>query len=156
MSDRKKDRYSKVEQEILDILEDVEEPPPSQRPSNVVKFQKRRRNPLAGARKHLPDLRGSFSTLTPVKLLAATIIFAIAAVFAQNISGTLSILLVVGAVVSFLALFFVRSSPGGSISKPGGPGSPHVKRWRGRDIVLEPRQESRSRNWKRFLPGQRD
>lgn len=156
MSEDKDRRYSKIEEEILDILEKVDDSPPPRRGSNVVKFKRRRRSPVAGLRRALPDLRNPLDGLTPLKLLAATIIFAIAAVFAQNISGMLSLVLVLAAVIAFLALFIVRSGPRSSISGPKGSGSPHVKRWRGRDIVLEPRQKTTSRGWKRFLPGQRD
>lgn len=149
-------QHSKIEQEIMEILEQTDDEPTLTKPKNVVQFRKRRRNPLKGFRERVPDLRQTFGTLTPAKLLAATIIFAVGAVLAQGFSGMLSILLVLAAIVAFFGLFVVRSSPGGSISKPGGPGSPRVKRWRGRDIVLEPRQDSDSRNWKRFLPGQKD
>lgn len=139
------DRYSRVEREILEILDGFEEEGSTDRPRNVVEF----RRPKRSRRFSMPSLKmpSGLRTLTPAKLLIATVLFALLAVFAQGISSMLATALVLGAIVSFIAIFFVRSptSGGTSVASP-----PRTKRWRGRDIDLNsPGRGSRQGRWSR-------
>lgn len=159
MSDRSEKEFSKAERDVLDVLKDTDLPEPEDRPENVIDFKRRKRR---ARRPEIPVSRQAtgglkqFVTgrLTPAKLLAATVVFALGAVFLRSISGPVSMLLVVAAIAAFLGLFIVRSGPPGVGSSPS---QPQVKRWRGRDIHLEPRrnQKESHSSWKRFLPGNR-
>lgn len=150
VSDSNDKKYSRVEQEILDILEEFEERPSERRSGNVVEFRRPKRS-LGDRARDLLGKRPSLSfTLTPFRLLLICLASAIGAVLVRQYSETLSLILVLSAIVSFLALFFVR---GPRSSGPGGK-APETKRWRGKDITLTPRPgPKRSRDWKRFLPG---
>ena len=132
MSDDK-GNYSKVEREILEILDDIDAKQSPPRPSNVVDFRRpaRRRIP----RFSLPDVSQLRYALSPGKLLLLMLAAIVGAVFLQGVP-LLSPILIVVAIAAFVGVFFARSKPkvGGSASqKPG------VKRWRGRDIDLTKR-----------------
>lgn len=145
------ERYTKAEREILEILDDLGEEPEKKRPENVVDFRKKSSRP----RLSLPslDVSGWFRTLTPAKLFLAAIVFVIAAAFARGAFPMLSTVLIIAAVMSFLSLFFVRSGP--SSSSVSGP--PRTKRWRGRDIEVNPGGgSSAGRGWRRFWRGPRN
>lgn len=125
------DQYSRVEREVREILEGFEDESSTDRPRNVVDFKR----PKRARRFSMPSIKlpTGLRTLTPAKLLIATVLFALLAVFAQGISSLLATALVLGAIVTFIAIFFVRSGPTGG-SKVAGP--PRTMRWRGRDIDL--------------------
>lgn len=159
MPDRSDKELSKVEKDVLDILKDVELPDERrERPGNVIDFKRRKKRPkrpqIPTSRPQRSDFKRHLGRLTPAKMLAGTVIFALGAVFLQSVSGSLSMILVVAAIASFLGLFIVRSGGSGLGSTPS---QPRVKRWRGRDIELEPtdRHASGESSWKRFLPGKR-
>lgn len=138
------DRYSRVEREVLEILDGFDEKSSEDRPRNVVDFKR----PKRARRFSMPSIRmpATLRTLTPAKLLIATVLFALLAVFAQGISSMLATALVLGAVVSFIAIFFVGSGAGGGSSPVANP--PRTKRWRGRDIDLNsPGRGSREGRW---------
>ena len=127
-------KYTKVERQILEILDEIEDNQEESRPSNVVKFRQppRRRLP----RFTMPDISEVRYLLSPGKLLIIMLAAIIGAVFLQSVPY-LSPILIVVAVVSFIAVFFARSRPtvGGVSTKDRG-----VKRWRGRDIDLTKRR----------------
>lgn len=153
MTEKPDREYSKIEQDVLDALKDVDLPEDGERPGNVVDFKRPKRRPRLPAKPSGNALKQLSSGLTPAKMLIATVAFALGAVFLQSVSGTLSMILIVAAIAAFLGLFVVRSKPGGMGSTPS---QPQVKRWRGRDIYLEPRGKSeRSGSWRRFLPRNR-
>lgn len=158
MPDSKDDRYSRMEREVIDILDEFEEKPRPRRrkPGKILDFQKPRKSFLDRIKSQLPTRRPAVSSnlVTPLRLLILSVAAAIGAVFVDQYSETLSLILIIVAVCSFFALLFVRGN-GGS----GGAGNlktPQTKRWRGKDITLKPnsrRQESSG--WRRFLPGNR-
>lgn len=129
-----KDRYSRVEREILEILDDIETDPEPERPKNVVAFQRpaKRRIP----RVRMPDVSELRYVLSPGKLLLIILAAIVGAVMLQDVAFVSPILIIV-AIAAFVGVFFARSRPsvGGSVSK-----SPGVKRWRGRDIDLTKRR----------------
>jgi hypothetical protein len=133
MSDEK-ERYSRVEREVLEILDDIETNQEPKRPANVVEFRQpvKRRLP----RFTLPDLSEWRYRLSPGKLLLIILAAIVGAVMLQGVPY-LSPILVIVAIAAFVGVFFARSRPslGGSSSRP-----PGVKRWRGRDIDLTKRQ----------------
>ena len=123
-------KYSRVEREILEILDDFESAGPADRPGNVVDFRR------PGLRKRLrsrfPDISEFRYALSPLKLVGILLAAIIGAIFLQGIPFVSPVLIVV-AIAAIAGLFFVRSKPsvGGSVSSSSGP-----KRWRGRDIDL--------------------
>lgn len=126
-------KYSKVEREILEILDDMEDKAPSRRPPNVVDFKRpRRRVP----RIRMPDLSELRYALTPAKLMLTMLVAILGAVFLQSVPF-LSPILVVVAIAAFAGVFFAKSRP----TTPRSIGkNPSTKRWRGRDIDLSRRR----------------
>jgi hypothetical protein len=126
-------KYSKVEREILEILDDIDSRQPERRPANIVDFRRpaRRRMP----RLRLPELGQWRYAVTPAKLLILMLVAILGAVFLQGVPFVSPVLVVI-AIAAFIAVFFVRSRPA------AGPysSSPKTKRWRGRDIDLSKRR----------------
>jgi hypothetical protein len=126
-------KYSKVEREILEILDDMDSRQPERRPANIVDFRRpaRRRIP----RLRLPELGQWRYAVTPAKLLVLMLVAILGAVFLQGVPFVSPVLIVI-AIAAFIAVFFVRSRPS------AGPysSSPKTKRWRGRDIDLSKRR----------------
>lgn len=134
MSDDK-GSYSKVEREVLEILDDLESKQESKRPSNIVDFRRpaRRRMP----RLSIPNLSELRYAISPGKLLLIMLAAILGAVFLQGVPF-LSPVLIVVAIAAFVGVFFARSRPnvgGGYTGR-----APGVKRWRGRDIDLSGRR----------------
>lgn len=130
MSDDK-GKYSKVEREVLEILDDIESKQETKRPSNVVEFRRPARRRLPGF--SMPDLSELRYAISPGKLLLVMLAAIVGAVFLQGVPF-LSPILIAIAIVAFVGVFFARSrpaAPGGVNTKRSG-----VKRWRGRDIDL--------------------
>ncbi|CAN5710027.1 hypothetical protein BH23CHL2_BH23CHL2_17300 [soil metagenome] len=128
-----KDRYSRVEREILEILDDIESDQEPKRPKNVVNFQRPAKSRIPRVR--MPDISELRYLLSPGKLLLIILAAIVGAVMLQDVPFVSPILIIV-AIAAFVGVFFARSRPsvGGSVSK-----SPGVKRWRGRDIDLTKR-----------------
>jgi len=133
MSDEK-GKYSKVEREILEILDDIETKQQPTRPTNIVDFRKPVRSRVP--RFSIPDFSELRYALSPGRLLLLMLAAIMGAVFLQGVPFVSPVLIVV-AIVAFVGVFFARSRPsvGGVASK-----SPGVKRWRGRDIDLTKRR----------------
>lgn len=129
-----KDRYSRVEREVLEILDDIETDQEPVRPSNVVNFQRPAKSRIPRVRR--PDVSELRYVLSPGKLLLIILAAIIGAVMLQDVPFVSPILIIV-AIAAFVGVFFAKSRPsvGGSVSK-----SPGVKRWRGRDIDLTKRR----------------
>ncbi len=141
------ERYSRVEREILEILDGMETNEEATRPAKVVDFRRSKRKKMSQISLPSPKPLAprSFFSVTPARLLIATVGLALAAIFVQDYSGTLATIFVLAAIASFLAMFFVRSGPRGSVSS-----STQTKRWRGRDIDLGSPPTSRSRSgWRK-------
>ncbi len=125
-------KYSKVEREILEILDDLDSQSPPERRSNVVEFRKPRRKMPRFRRPDLSDLRYA---LSPAKLLIIMFASIFGAIFLQSVPF-LSPILIIVAIAAFGGIFFAKSRPAsGSL-----PGKPGTKRWRGRDIDLSKRR----------------
>jgi hypothetical protein len=129
MSDDK-GNYTKVEREILELLDEIEEQQDKPAPSNIVKFRRpaKRRVP----RFSLPNFSEIRYALSPGKLLIVILVAILGAVFLQDVPFASPLLILIAA-VAFVAVFFARSRP--STGAPSSKGS-GIKRWRGRDIDL--------------------
>lgn len=144
--------YSKVEREVLEILDQLEEQQPKERPGNVVDFRTRKRQ----RRWRLPTLRRprlDIRAVTPLRMLLLTVVLAVLAFVVRDFSSTLALVLAIGSITAFLSLFFIgRSGP-----RPGGPPrAPQTKRWRGQDIeVGPPSRGSSEKRWPPFRRGPR-
>lgn len=128
-----KDRYSRVEREVLEILDDIETHQEPKRPANVVEFRKPVKSRIP--RLAMPDLSEWRYRVSPGKLLLLILAAIVGAVMLQGVPFASPILVIV-AIAAFAGVFFARSRPslGGPASRP-----PGVKRWRGRDIDLTKR-----------------
>lgn len=148
MSDK---RYSKVEEEIIQILNQMDDEPAREPPSNVVQFRSRPKpkRELPGK----PQLQSSSVLQRARKYSAGSWVGVgiVAAIVAWQLARFVPALGLFGMVVSlgaFLAALFVWRA--GSV--PGIPqASGGTKRWRGRDIDLTPQKPPssgpRSRKW---------
>lgn len=127
--------YSKVEREVLEILDQMEQQPAKERPNNVVEFRARQRK----RNWHLPSLRRpqvNLRLLTPLRMLLLTVVLAVAAFIVRDYSSTIALVLAIGSITSLLSLFFIGGS--GPRSGGGPPRTPQTKRWRGQDIEVGP------------------
>ncbi len=134
------DRYSKVEREIIEILDEMGDDDES-RPDNIVDFRSARSKSSFSMPKPRLRIPGFRQLLTPGKLLAFALIFALLALFGRNASTLLAGVFAVLSVLCFASLLFVRSGP--STSSIGGT---QTKRWRGRDIEFGPSHDQQSTN----------
>jgi hypothetical protein len=131
-------RYTKVEEEVIQILDRLEgeKPSPSGRPNlRLVDSPRARKQPS-----RLKSIKPSFnlSRITSGKpwiWIAAAIVLAFVALLVRDTSDNLALALALASVVAFFAPLFVnrRGTSGG----PTGP-SGEVKTWRGRDISFDP------------------
>lgn len=144
-------RYSKIEEEIIQILDQMEEEPRSEQPANLVQFRPRqkpkRQLPKAPQLKNVGVLqrvrRYSAGSWVGVGIVAALV--------AWQLSRFVSFLALIAMVVSicaFMAALYTRQA--GSVA--GIPSSSATtKRWRGQDIDLTPRRSTgstlRNRKW---------
>jgi hypothetical protein len=131
-----KKRYTRLEKEVLEILNEVDPEPPKPR----FQFLRRRRSP------QLPT--GPRSTPKSGSLLwfAGTIGLALLAILVKDWSATLALIL---AIVTILVFFSPIVMGFGN----RGPTGPNVQRWRGKDIEFPPPRagiigELRYRIWK--------
>lgn len=131
-----KKRYTRLEKEVLQILNEVDPEPPKPR----FQFLRRRRSPK------LPT--GPRSTPKGGSLLwfAAIIGLALGAILVKDWSETLAVIL---AIITILVFFSPIVMGFGN----SGPTAPSVQRWRGKDIEFPPPRagiigELRYRIWK--------
>ena len=144
-------RYSKIEEEIIQILDQMEDEPRNDPPANLVQFRPRQK-----AKRELPkppQLK-NVGVLQRVRRYSAGSwvgVGVVAALLAWQLSRFVSILAVIAMGVSicaFLAALYTRKT--GSVA--GIPSaSATSKRWRGQDIDLTPRRSTagslRNRKW---------
>lgn len=128
-------RYTKVEEEVIQILDrlESEKPAPSRpnlrlvEPGGPRKAPKRRRS-------FKPSLNlAHLSTGRPWIWIVGAIGLAFAAVIARDTSQNLAFALALASIVAFFAPIFLTRR-GGSAGSPGG----EIKQWRGRDISNAP------------------
>ena len=129
MSDK---RYSKVEEEVLEILDRLEHEAPSPPRSNLrlVSSKSRRRRPWEGLgariRSRTPRIPGVW--------VAIAIIVGLFALMRVDVPGIVSLVLIFG-IIGFFLWGMLR---GGPPQSSGGFGGPGMKTWRGRDIHFGP------------------
>ncbi|MCO5175387.1 MAG: hypothetical protein M9890_00165 [Thermomicrobiales bacterium] len=116
-------KYTKVEEEIIQILDRMGDDPAPQRPPNLrlVHSQKPKRRKLSS----LPRVPG----ISPTIILGGVFLFAFVALMT---SGVIQIVAAVLALVCFVAMLLGRGrAPRGGTAPNFGP-----QTWRGRDITL--------------------
>lgn len=131
-----KKRYTRLEKEVLQILNEVDPEPPKPR----FQFLRRKRSPK------LPTEPSSRGTGGSWLWFAGSLGLALVAILVKDWSGTLALIL---AIVSIL-VFFSPIVMGFGNPRPSGP---NVQRWRGKDIEFPPPRagiigELRYRIWK--------
>jgi hypothetical protein len=137
-------RYTKVEEEIIQILDrlESEEPAPTRPPLRIVSPRPKRSRRFQSV--HVP--RPKFDTRPAWFWLAASFTLAAAAYFVRDFSSTLAMLLAIASICAFFAPLFSRG-PGVTPA----PGPPATKRWRGKDISFDTSSHEgrgdRARRW---------
>ncbi len=137
-------RYTKVEEEVIQILDKLEnEKPASPRPNLRLVEGGRAGNRKPQRRSLKPSFRLSkVSSGKPWIWIASAIGLAFAAILARDVSENLALALALASIVAFFAPIFVsRRNPGtGGSGLSGGPGDfgGEVKQWRGRDVSFDP------------------
>ena len=158
MSDK---RYSKVEEEIIQILDQMDKEPPTTPPTNLVPF--RPRTKTSPRKLNTSQLKPSGThALQKVRRYSSGSwigVGIVAAIFAWQLSrfsGALAMIAMVLSILAFLAALYTRRG-GGGLGVP--PAAPTSKRWRGRDIDFDSSRRSsvadRTRNWGRKRKGPR-
>jgi hypothetical protein len=148
-------RYSKFEEEIIQILDQMDRESPPAPPANLVTF--RPRTKPSQRQIYTDRLKASgASPLTRVRRYSSGSwvgVGVVAALFAWQLSrfsGALAMVAVVLSILAFVAALYTRRG-GGAIGLP--PSAPTTKRWRGRDIDFDSSRRSsvadRTRNWGR-------
>jgi lipopolysaccharide export LptBFGC system permease protein LptF len=122
-------RYTKVEEEIIQILDKMDDgAPPRVRPNlRLVKTTRPRR------RFHLDALNvSSITKRFPLAFMVLAFVLAIFAISFRDSSPTVATILAVLAALSFFAPLFLSRRPASGSSPIEG------KMWRGRDMVVTP------------------
>lgn len=148
-------RYSKVEEEIIQILNQMDDEARPEPPTNLVPFRPRPKPKRFDVSRLRPGTPGILQRVRRYSAGSWVGVGIVAALLAWQTAGLFRPLAIVAMFISlaaFMAALYTRKA--GSVS--GMPSSSTTtKRWRGRDIDLsEPRSMSsfaRDRNWiKRF------
>lgn len=148
-------RYSKVEQEVIDILNEMEDDPRSDPPSNLVQFRPRpkpRRNLLP---KSLPAKPGIFDKVRQYSAGSWLGVGIFALILTWGFSRFSPIITVIGLLLAgaaFLAALYVRRS--GTGPRGIGPTS-GTKRWRGQDIEFTTPKPTQNKHWDIWRIGRR-
>ena len=134
-------RYTKVEEEVIQILDKLESEKPATPRPNLRLVEGGRPAKRKTTRRSLkPSFR--LSRLTSGKpwiWIASAVGLAFAAILARDTSENLALALALASIVAFFAPIFVnrRGSGAGGSGVPGGFGG-EVKQWRGRDVSFDP------------------
>lgn len=148
MSDK---RYSKVEEEIIQILNQMDEAPANEPPSNVVPFRTRpkpKRELPGKARVQQIGILQWVRRYSAGSWVGVGIVAALVAWQLGRFVPVLGMLGFAASIAAFLAALYTwrAGSVPGIPQAPGGP-----KRWRGRDIDLTPQRPTpgslRARKW---------
>lgn len=130
-------RYTKVEEEVIQILDRLESEKPSSRPTlrlidgGRTATRNRRRRPMRP-----PFNLASVTAGRPWIWIAAAFTFAFVAILARDTSENLALALALASIIAFIAPIFVNRR-GGRDDHAAGPGG-DVKLWRGRDVSFDP------------------
>jgi hypothetical protein len=131
-------RYTKVEEEVIQILDrlESEKPSPSRPNLRLVESGGPAKRPKV-QRSFKPSLRLSrFTSGKPWIWIVAAIGLAFVAILVRDASENLALALALASIVAFFAPIFVGRRGSGA-DGAGGPGG-EVKQWRGRDISFDP------------------
>ncbi|HEX5163909.1 MAG TPA: hypothetical protein VFV93_00830 [Thermomicrobiales bacterium] len=131
-------RYTKVEEEVIQILDRLEsEKPSGSRPNlRLVESPRSRKQPS-----RWKSIKPSFNLSRVVAgrpwiWIAASIGLAFVALLVRDTSENLALALALASIVAFFAPIFVNRRGSGSYGSSSSPGE--VKQWRGRDISFDP------------------
>jgi hypothetical protein len=113
-----KKRYTRVEKEVLEILNEVDREPPEPR------VRLPRRTPSPPAKPGFLQARGNWLWI------GGSIGIALLAIIVRDWSATLATILAILSILIFLSPIVLRFR--------SGPSAPTTQRWRGRDIELPP------------------
>lgn len=128
-------KYTKVEEEIIQILDRLEDERPAQ-PRKRPDLRVVSSNPRPQAR---PKRQWSLARLPAWWPVAGALGLALAAILVRDSSRTLAVVLSILAIVAFLSPIVLRRGGSAPPSTPSSPfGTPGTKTWRGRDITLGP------------------
>lgn len=148
-------QYSKVEREVLEILDQLEKDEPTERPANVIDFRSRRPKPrmqvFSGLRSKLRRPRINIPAVTSLRMFLLMAALAVLAYALRSYSSTIALLLAIASIVCLLSLFFI----GGASRPSGAPRPPQTKRWRGQDIEIGQPSSPPQRRWPPFRRGPR-
>ena len=129
-------RYTKVEEEVIQILDRLESEKPSRsrpQPSSDRRWPSRKTSWTA-RRSFKPSLNLSRVTAgRPWIWLASAFVLAFVAILVRDTSENLALALALGSIIAFIAPIFVGRRGGGAGNGPGGD----IKQWRGRDISFD-------------------
>lgn len=133
-------RYTKVEEEIIQILDRLESEEPAARPQLRIVPSRPKRSRTARFR------RPTFTSRPAWFWLALSFALAAAAYFARDVSSTIALLFAIASAAVFFGPLFSR----GPAVTPT-IGSSTTKTWRGKDITLPPSGRGntgdRARRW---------
>jgi hypothetical protein len=139
-------RYTRVEEEVIQILDRLENESPSPSRANL------RLVPQRQKRRWMPRWNVShFAARVPWLWIATALGLALAAILVRDVSQNLTLLLAIASIVAFFAPIVLNRRPASSESAP-----PGTKTWRGRDIAFEPpRGDSLGERIRRWRDGRR-
>ena len=129
-------RYTKVEEEVIQILDRMESEKPSPSRPNLRLIDGGRAGKHTGRRRSFkPSLNLSRVTAgRPWIWIASALALAFVAILVRDTSENLALALALGSIIAFIAPIFVgRRGGGGAGSGPGG----EIKQWRGRDVSFD-------------------
>ena len=141
-------RYTKVEEEIIQILDRLEKEEPSPTRPNLRLVHSR---PVKQRNRFLGHRKPSLTVLPAWTNLAVAFGLAFAAVLLRETSHLLAVMVAIASVVAFDSPLFLNRAPGRGMSQAPGGGPPGTKTWRGRDITFGPTggptAADRARRW---------
>lgn len=148
-------QYSKVEREVIEILDQLDLDGPKERPANVIDFRSRRSKPriqeFSKLRSKLRRPRIDIPAVTPLRMFLFMAALAVLAYALRSYSSTIALLLAIASIVCLMSLFVI-----GGASRPSGtPRPPQTKRWRGQDIEIGQPNSPPQRRWPPFRRGPR-
>ncbi len=148
-------RYSKVEQEVINILNEMEDVPQNDPPSNLVQFRPRpkpRRVALPKTLKSRPGIVDKVRQYSAGSWLGVGIFALILTWGFSRFSPVITAIGLILAAAALLAALYVRRRGTG----PRGIGpSTGTKRWRGQDIEFTTPKPTQNKQWDIWRIGRR-
>ncbi len=131
-------RYTKVEEEVLQILDRLESEKPAPSRPNLRLVESGRPQKRHGRKRSFkPSLNlGRFATGRPWIFIAGAIGLAFVAILVRDTSQNLAFAFAMASIVAFFAPIFLGRGGRGSAGPIGSSGE--IRQWRGRDVSFEP------------------